>query len=153
MAATNEQADVLILGAGPAGLAIDDCLNRSGRGPLILETPKKSTPPGKGTASDFSSTPPQRYSALPFPSHVGRCPPREGMNRYLENTMDGALERRADIWVDTSWAIETSSWGNPRTSALAHARLPSPSEGDDERSAAVASRGAGPSLSESLFSV
>src|SRR5690349_10157982 len=111
--------DVIVVGAGPAGLAVGACLRRLGLEPTILE---------RGTAAGWSwhghydrlhLHTVKDHSALPyhpFPAGVPRYPSRQEVITYLEGyatTFDlkprfGEDVRR--IWrTESGWHIETGS--------------------------------------------
>ncbi len=95
-------ADVLVVGAGPAGLAVGACLARSGLRPILLE---RGDAPGWSWACHYESLrlhTPRRSSSLPFLPMPpgGTFPSRAEVADYLV-----AYSRRFGLDVRTGVAV------------------------------------------------
>lgn len=82
-----EQVDVIVLGAGPSGLAVSACLKRRGVAPVILERAGQVGSSWRNhyerlhlhTVKQFSSLP-----GMPWPEDVAMYPSRQDVVDYLD---------------------------------------------------------------------
>ncbi|WJI79873.1 MULTISPECIES: FAD-dependent monooxygenase [unclassified Mesorhizobium] len=89
---------VVIVGAGPAGLAVGACLKRAGVDFILLEKSQEIAPAWRRhyrrlhlhTVKSFSSLP-----FLPFPKNYPRYVPRELVVRYLDDYAENSICARA----------------------------------------------------------
>jgi cation diffusion facilitator CzcD-associated flavoprotein CzcO len=79
--------DTLIVGAGPAGLAVTACLKKSGRAPVLLERANRVGASWRAHYDRLHLHTPKSGSALPFlpfPDDCPRYPSRQQVIDYLE---------------------------------------------------------------------
>jgi cation diffusion facilitator CzcD-associated flavoprotein CzcO len=110
-------ADVLVVGAGPAGLAVAACLRRQGVEPLVVD---RGTAVGESWRRRYERLhlhTPRVQSALPgmrIPRAAGRWVSKDDMARYLQRYADhhgieprfGTEVQRLDV-ADGSWTAVT----------------------------------------------
>ena len=111
-----ESTDVVVIGAGPAGLAVGACLRQAGLDFVILERNANLARPGAGTMRLHLHTI-KRYSSLPllpFPKDYPRYVPKDLMIKYLDNyAQHFDLQPRFGEAVrsvhraDEDWSVET----------------------------------------------
>ena len=83
-----ESTDVVVIGAGPAGLAVGACLRRAGLDFIILEQERQ---PGSSWRRHYERLhlhTIKRYSSLqllPFPTDYPRYVPKDLVIKYLDN--------------------------------------------------------------------
>jgi cation diffusion facilitator CzcD-associated flavoprotein CzcO len=83
-----ERADAIIIGAGPAGLAVAACLRRAGREFVILERSAELASSWRRHYERLHLHTAKRYSSLPFrpfPRGLPRYVPRQDVIAYLED--------------------------------------------------------------------
>src|SRR5436190_22158826 len=93
---------VVVVGAGQAGLAIAHFLRRQGRRVLILERAGQIAPAWRERWDSLTLFTPRRYSGLPgaaFPGHPDGYPSRDEVIAYLERyaeTFELPIELRSE---------------------------------------------------------
>lgn len=110
-------SDTIIVGAGPAGLAVGACLKRAGVPFLILEQSDQIGDAWHRHYDRLHLHTAKAYSALPFvpfPKEYPRYPSREQVIAYLETyarqfQLEPRLRQRftAARFVDGAWHVET----------------------------------------------
>jgi putative flavoprotein involved in K+ transport len=86
-AGTTSSCEVVVVGAGQAGLAIGHFLRRQGRAFVIVERAGQIAPAWRGRWDSLTLFTPRRYSALPglaFPGVPDGYPTRDEVISYLE---------------------------------------------------------------------
>lgn len=136
-----ERADTVVVGGGPAGLAVAACLRRAGREAVVLERGDRIAWAWSRHYEALRLHTVRRASGLPFvplPRAAGRYPGRDDLLAYLERyagqfRLDvrlgeaaAAVRRRADgLWqTDTAAARYLSSHVVLATGANARPHLP-----------------------------
>jgi putative flavoprotein involved in K+ transport len=82
----SQRHEVIVIGAGQAGLAMGHLLQRERRDFTILEAAAEPAPAWRGRWDSLRLFTPARYSALPgllFPGDPDRCPSRDEVAAYL----------------------------------------------------------------------
>jgi len=121
------QTNVVVIGAGPAGLAVGACLRREGISFVILERADRISPAWHRHYERLHLHTPKSSSALPylpFPSNYPTYPSRQQIIDYLEDYSHkfnltprlGEEVKRAEP-VGDHWEVETSK-GSYRSQAL-----------------------------------
>ncbi|WP_245424670.1 FAD-dependent monooxygenase [Sinorhizobium sp. BJ1] len=123
-------ATVVIVGAGPAGLAVGACLKQTRINFIILEKAHEIAP-ARGrhyrrrhlhTVKAFSSLP-----YVPFPRGYPRYVPREKVVAYLEAYADGSSFDRASVRRSTqSTATRAATWSRPKRTRFPRVMSSSP---------------------------
>lgn len=93
--------DVLVVGAGPAGLAVAHELVRAGRHPRVVDAADRVAEPWRRRHDMLHLNTHRRFSALPglrFPRTAGAFPHRDDVVRYLE-------EYARVLPVDIGWDV------------------------------------------------
>jgi NADPH-dependent 2,4-dienoyl-CoA reductase/sulfur reductase-like enzyme len=81
------EADIIVIGAGPAGLAVAACLVQRGHCPLVLEQARELVPSWRHHYERLHLHTVKTHSALPgmaFPASAPRYVPRQGVVDYLD---------------------------------------------------------------------
>jgi cation diffusion facilitator CzcD-associated flavoprotein CzcO len=97
----NSVEDVLVVGAGPAGLAVARELTRAGLRPRVVDGAARVAQPWRDRHDMLHLNTHSRFSALPglrFPRAAGAFPYRDDVVRYLED-----YARR--LPVDIDWGV------------------------------------------------
>jgi indole-3-pyruvate monooxygenase len=115
----SSHSGVLIIGAGPAGLAIGACLERAGIPTTIIEKGPAVAPAWRAHYDRLHLHTVKQYSAmpyLPFPETAPKYPPRAQVVDYLEQYAQhfGLAPRFGEevrrIWRENgAWVCETNS--------------------------------------------
>jgi putative flavoprotein involved in K+ transport len=112
-----ESRDVVIVGAGSAGLATAALLRRAGIEPLVLEAGPEPGAAWRGRYDRLRLHTPRLLSGLPgrrIPRRYGRWVTRDDLLEYLRSYADG-IDLRTDVRVerierdDAGWRLETSA--------------------------------------------
>src|SRR6476646_11778086 len=88
---SRERVDVVVIGAGQAGLAIGYFLARAGRRFLIVDGADSIAAAWRGRWDSLTLFTPRRYDSLPglaFPGHRDGYPTRDEVIAYLEQYAD-----------------------------------------------------------------
>src|SRR3984893_7980792 len=114
-----ESTDVVVIGAGPAGLAVGACLRRAGLDFIILEKERQLGSSWRRHYERLHLHTIKRYSSLPllpFPKDYPRYVPKDLVIKYLDNyAQHFGLEPRFGEAVrsvhrpDEDWSVETAS--------------------------------------------
>ena len=117
-ARTRYEADTLIIGAGPGGLAVAACLRQAGVDFIVLEQTDAIAPQWRQHYDRLHLHTAKRFSALPyrpFPKQYPRYPARQQVVRYLEDyARQFAIEPHFQQQVlraqrlDGGWLLETA---------------------------------------------
>jgi indole-3-pyruvate monooxygenase len=118
-----QSEDILVVGAGPAGLVTSACLRREGLAHMVLEREGQIATLGIDITTDCICTPPRLIRGLPmmpWPKAAPRYPAREQVVQYLQayaaehhvaprlGVTVHAVQRRGDHFtVDTSAGLMT----------------------------------------------
>lgn len=113
-----DETDTLIVGAGPAGLAVGATLRRAGRAFLILERAHRIGESWHHHYERLHLHTPKRHSGLPFrpfPRGYPRYPSRQQVIDYLDEYASafqlqpqfGCDVRRCVRMVDGNWSVST----------------------------------------------
>lgn len=81
------KTDILVIGAGPAGLAVAGCLVQRGRAPQVIDQAERLASSWRAHYERLHLHTVKSHSALPglpFPSQAPRYVPRQGVVDYLE---------------------------------------------------------------------
>jgi cation diffusion facilitator CzcD-associated flavoprotein CzcO len=114
-----ESTDVVVIGAGPAGLAVGACLRRAGLDFIILEKERQLGSSWRRHYERLHLHTIKRYSSLPllpFPKDYPRYVPKDLVIKYLDNyAQHFGLEPRFGEAVrsvhraEEDWSVETES--------------------------------------------
>src|ERR671924_358762 len=117
---SREHYDVVVVGAGQAGLAIGHFLGRQGLRFVILERAGQIAPAWRERWDSLTLFTPRRYSALPglsFPGDPDGYPTRDEVIAYLERyagTFDLPIELKSAVRRlerrDGSFILELDDW-------------------------------------------
>src|SRR5919109_2191672 len=100
---SREHYDVVVVGAGQAGLAIGHFLGRQALRFVILERSAEIAPAWRERWDSLTLSPPRRYSSLPglpFPGDPDGYPTRDEVIAYLERyaeTFELPIERNSEV--------------------------------------------------------
>jgi cation diffusion facilitator CzcD-associated flavoprotein CzcO len=114
-----ESTDVVVIGAGPAGLAVGACLRQAGLDFIILEKERQLGSSWRRHYERLHLHTIKRYSSLPllpFPKDYPRYVPKDLMIKYLDNYAQhfdlqphfGEAVRSVHR-ADEDWSVETES--------------------------------------------
>ena len=127
MGATGANGDVIVIGAGPAGLATSAALSRAGIAHRVLERGDAVGHTWTHLYDSLVLHTARRLSALPglpFPASVGKFPTRRDLTDYLARYADTfrvPVETRCDVTSVTrngGWVVRTASGDERRPRAL-----------------------------------
>lgn len=118
MKSTDVQTDAVVIGAGPAGLAVSACLKRADVPHVLLEREASVAPAWRRHYDRLHLHTSRAFSSLPhrpMPRSYPRYPSRDQVVAYLEEYAGAmcvapslGVEARRLRRVETGWAVDTS---------------------------------------------